>query len=572
MENNSTPINIVIKADNQAIAMNLATILSNGTFSNKDQWTGSYNGKEVNVYLRLPGQIPISSPQTVTHALIISIEDLSNENVLQEALVYSQARRGIPFRYVTGSESLADHQSDFAALYVKPAEVDNTFRSKLLDEIINYDVKLYGAYEKHLSGAASADALVNLCKELNHDLNQEEANGVVLIHGSSGSITFEDFRNFWYLGRFNFNTYKGFSQIESKVGAFVRQGSKLFNEFIQKNLGSQSTSSDFTGKIDIGTDEDIEHGLGLSTHIKLGKDADSILANLPSSVTHSPLVYSLKFTLDDAESALNAAATLNELKELLNMIPQYSDAANAGVSFEIRSQNENVFIDVILSGMLGDVVLTQLNQFNLSAIEFSGSFHMEAFTAFKLTDALNLSVEEIIEKLVKVQVKSEGGYNNIKSIAYALFSAYSSMCKEMIPVKYRPLLQLIKLLGVIRKTEFVFKYDATEVKNILIEVLEEAHVSQLTSSFGALESNIVAISGLQIANDTLKNVQMMVPGMLENMKPMIAMVLEPYMDTLKSINFDKIGINFILPSARLFLEYEISLPGLKEFIHEQVLS
>ena len=59
---------------------------------------------------------------------------------------------------------------------------------------------------------------------------------------------------------------------------------------------------------------------------------------------------------------------------------------------------------------------------------------------------------------------------------------------------------------------------------------------------------------------------------IDNFKPMIDSVIEPFKPALEALDLDKIGVYTCAPKMRVFSKIFIHLPGLTAFVHEKILN
>jgi len=163
---------------------------------------------------------------------------------------------------------------------------------------------------------------------------------------------------------------------------------------------------------------------------------------------------------------------LNQLKEMVGeMVPPIKQALNMGLEINIRNVNTSVFIDLSVSGMIGQQVQATFSQVNLNNVGFSGNANFHFNTGFVPTMLLTKTLEEVIQAATNLKIEGNGEFYNVKTILNAAINIMMSSAGGHIPNKLKPLIMLLKSCCALRKYDFNLKYDAKTLMNLIIEAI-----------------------------------------------------------------------------------------------------
>jgi hypothetical protein len=568
----STLINIVVWAESREDASKIATALTSGSETQDGVFVGTHNATSVTAYLRYPGGEATSAPQGITDILIVSVSGSSSQH-LTDASSYVNLRKGIPFKFFTSSEDLTEVAKSLTAEFLPYSDVTSSeTREKLISSVNNLEATLVNAFnalDLNKNGFITAEELVQASSTLGHTLNHEESKIIANTLSTDGNISFGKFKQWWIMGRGDFNTFRRLVAVELSVGNLIKKSSQVFNDYVEKLTKETEGANDvsYVGRINLGpTTPDFETGFGVDVDLAGGKDFENILSVSPDYFKTSPITYGLEIKVKDDQAGALIKQTLEGLREMANMIPQAQEVFNLGLTVNVRHVGTSVFVDFSLGGVLADQVLQSISQFNFEQLNFAGTGSFSAFTGLRLSDLLTGTVEDLINRVTLFKVESHSEFSNTKNLAYALSSVYTQF-KHQVPHKMRPFIGLIKLFGAIRNFSYEFTYDSDEFAKTVKEVLG-AFGGKMLGSSEEMSSDVV-VQGL---NSQLQGFQGMGLGMIGQFKPMLDGFLESFKPSLQQVNFDRISMFTSIPKMKMYYKASLHLPGVSAFLLENILN
>jgi hypothetical protein len=564
---NASSINIVVWAETRDKAAELAAIFTSGS-ENNEEWSGVSGNSELKAYIRYPAGFVLSSPKNNTDVLIVQISG-KESSFLEEARNYINQRKAIPFKYVASSEDLSDWAKEQGAEFFLESEVSSdSNRQKIVKSVVDLEESLRKAFDGldlNKNGFITADELVQASSSLGHQLNAEESKIIANTLSTDGNISFAKFKSWWIMGRGDFNTFRRVVQVEMKVGGLIKKSSELFNQSVAE-LKNQSTSGNdnYLGKINIGPVEDFESGIGFNMDIAAGKDCEEILSSLPDFFKTSPLSYGIEIKTQNEEASANLKQTLEQLNEMFAGMPQIDQVKSAGVNWNFRAVGSSLFIDIFFSGMIADQVGQSMGLFNFEQLNFSGSANASLFSGLKITDLVQGSLPDIISKICQFKVEGHSEFNGLKVLSMAISSFYKTLIQNSpYSSKFKPLVNLVKLIGAFRSLSYEFKYDSKEFFDVIKELLHDV----IHGFTGMPHSSVQETFSMQ-----LEMYQGMGSQMIDGYKPMAEPFLEPYKPTLTSINFDRLSLFVVIPKMKMYYKNNLHLTGLNAFVNEKILN
>jgi hypothetical protein len=540
-------VNIIVWSECRSDAAKLAAEITGGSESPSNTWSGVHEGVSVSAFIRCQNESITASPAGITDVLVLYVAGDGHD----AAKSYVGARKGIPFKYVTSSQDLSAWAQENEVEFIPHSDLKSNIK-RIVDSSRNLDTTLRSAFEKldlNKNGFITADELVQASSGLGHEINSEDAKRIATTLSEDGNVPFDQFKKWWIMGRGDFNLFRKVVELEMSVGNLVKKGSKAFNDFL--DAATNSHDSGYVGKMDIGAVKNFGQGLGFSMDLAGGKDAEEILNFFPDYYKSSPMVYALEIHTNDENTGALLVQVLQGFSGMLSMIPQVAQFLNAGLSLNFRHVGKSVFIDVSLGGMIGDQIIGQYSHFNFSNVNFSGRGSMVIFSELKPTDLLTNTIDELLAKLLNFKLQSQSEFSNVKLLANALYAGYMGVSSNNLHVAQ--FVGLIKLLGTIKEFGYEFKYDSDELASLIKE-------------------EFIPHGALMMATEKLQGLQAIVQMSLEQFKPMIDSVLEPYKAPLAGIDFDRIGISSSVGVMKMFYKTTLHLPGLTQFVRENFLS
>ena len=79
---------------------------------------------------------------------------------------------------------------------------------------------------------------------------------------------------------------------------------------------------------------------------------------------------------------------------------------------------------------------------------------------------------------------------------------------------------------------------------------------------------LIGTNKYEEANNILIQYQLTAASMIEQVKPMVDMFIEPWKTPRRIVNFERIGIISSIPKLKIFLNASLHLPGITAFLTE----
>ena len=558
---NASLINIVVWAENRDNAAQLAS-----TFTGAEEvnavWSGESEGSSIKAYVRYPGSASEASPTGNTDVLVVSIS--AESAFLDDAKAYVSSRKAIPFKFVTSSDDLSALAKELESEFVTSSEIGAS-KGKFVTAVTQLEATLrnaFAALDFNKNGFITSEELVKASSSLGHELNSEEANLIVSTLSKDGNINFANFKSWWVMGRGDFNLFRRLVQLELSVGGLVKQGSNLFNDYVNKLQGVNTTDDAYVGRFNVGPTEDFEAGIGLSMDIAAGQDFDGIFNLMPDYIKSSPISYGLELKVTNESAGAMIKQTLDGLNEMASAIPQVEGVKQAGLQINVRHVGLSVFVDFTVGGALSDMAMQQISQFNFEQLNFAGTGNSSLFFGVKINDLLTGTVEQIVSKLIQFKIQSHSEFSGVKRILGAVTEMIKAASGHL-PRKAKKMMDLIRLFGAIRSIGYEFKYDAKEIESIVKDAIGD---------IGGDMVGVPAESALPAFEGQLNGMQYMGMSMIDSFKPMIESVIEPFKPALEALDLDRVGIYVCAPKLKVFTKNFVHLPGLTAFVHEKILN
>ena len=557
---NASLINIVVWAESRDSAAQLAS-----TFTGAEEvnavWSGVSEGSSIKAYVRYPGSASEASPIGNTDVLVVSI--CAESAFLDEAKFYVSSRKAIPFKFVTSSDDLSDLAKELGSDFITSSEIGAS-KVKFVTAVTQLDATLrsaFSALDLNNNGFITSEELVKASSSLGHELNSEEAHLIVSTLSKDGNINFTSFKSWWVMGRGDFNLFRRLVQLELSVGGLMKQGSNLFNDYVNKLQVVDTSEDTYVGRFNVGPTEDFEAGIGLSMEIAAGQDFDAIFNLMPDYLKSSPFCYGLELRVTDEAAGAMIKQTLDGLNDMASAVSQVDQIKQAGLQVNVRHVGLSVFIDCSFGGSLSDIAMQYIDLFNINQLNFAGIGNSSLFSGIKINDLLTGNMSHIISKLVQLKIQSHSEFSGIKRILGALPGIAKAFDKHM-PIQVKQFFEFLRLLGAIRSIGYEFKYDAKEIESLAKDLLGDfakGKTEEPEESALPFEGQLNAMQNMGVAT-------------IDNFKPMIDSVIEPFKPALEALDLDKIGVYTCAPKMRVFSKVFIHLPGLTAFVHEKILN
>lgn len=556
MESNTKHINVVVYGESEQDAISLIEKVTGGTIDGNGISSGTFNDVALKGYIRYPNSVPKSSPQCVTDILIVHLS--SNDSINYASVKsYIDNRRGIPFKFLVSESDLNDTAKHFDVDFLDL----NTFGSadvnaKIITSALTLEETLKNVFNKidtNNNGVINKDEIIQVSAELGHPLNDEDAREIIKSLSNTGSLNFAQFKQWWIMGRSDFNSFRKLVEIELTLHKFISKSKATFNTYLEKlqKEGEAVSNAEIGlyGRVQITPETDFEDGISVNAHLTAGNDCTELFQSLPSHLRESPVSFGIQLHLKNADEGKNVIEVLHGVKEmLLGMIPQFKQAVDNGVNISFRHTGESVYIDVTYVGPFADQFFNIISMFDFSTLNFSGGSDFHIASQLSVGDILTDSFDQLHAKLTNLKIEGKGEYSQIKNVFMFIINTLSSISCGNVPKKLKAFIYLLKLASIVRKLDFNFKYDASIVHELIVGLYG-------TDSNGEeryqIESKRWSEQTQPHINVMYSNISMMAGGFLEQFKPFI-----------QALNLDNISIYACSPIVKLHLKINLIVNGL----------
>ena len=478
MNSNKIKINTIIWALNLEKAKEISNKFTNSTCDNKNIFSKNFNNFSLNTFVRSPLTIPTSSPSGITDVIIIYISSNKSDEI-DEAKKYLDYRTGIPIKILTSEEEYIEEAKYLDCIYMNIDQVTLEGRELILKEAYKFEETLLNCFKKFdikKNGLISVNELINVSGELGYNLQFDDAETIVdsLAEEKSGNISFNEFKKWWVIGKSDFHTFRRLCKAGITINKLINKSSIHFNNYL-KNLKKQSkeiSQEEVTqdNNFNIHPKQNFENGCGIFIETITGIDAREVIKLCPDYIKNSPLGFSLKIYLSSTESAIEMVKMLNSI--VYPLLHNSPEILGTGIEIHFRSSQNFVIAELVLSGILADLLLGKLSEINLSDLNMnaSGTFHI--FSEIKIQDLLNSPPFELFNKLMHLKF-----HLNIKT--FNLRKALSTLCTTLengieegiLPIIIKDYLMIIKTSLIIKNLSLDIIYDVPNSKDLIVSTI-----------------------------------------------------------------------------------------------------
>jgi len=310
-------------------------------------------------------------------------------------------------------------------------------------------------------------------------------------------------------------------------------------------------------KLDIRPEANFTSGIEFEQHSRFGTDYDTEVKNMSNENKSAAVVFGLKFTLTDPSVGPAAVAALNQLLEMGDSIDQVKKAKEEGSSVSFRHEGSNLYVNVEVTEKTAEMLQSfpLWDKLNLSKTVFSGRSDLKVSSGFDPTQLLTAQIEDFAEMLSNFKVEGNGNFEELHHVLDVLRQVVSPYL-ELLGVKEKHLnmgWNVVNLLKAVVSWGFEFRYDASVIKKVALELLG-------VSGTGELGSGMV------------NQYQGQSNEYLEMAKQMAPMFLGPFLETLRGVNLGSYHAFVMVPRVRVHLEYGLNFPTLNTWLNTQFLS
>lgn len=634
MDNYSKHVNVLIWAFKKESALKVLNDITKSQYSKEDSKNcieiDNYNVKYkkicdnnsyksdyyINFYIRYNNQQKKVAPEDLIDIIILST-DKTSYGLAKE---YLDTRKSIPFKYVTGYDFSDNNKENttFNNKLVFVESIENN--SSILENGIQYSLALKDVFNKidiDNSGYLDRNEIIKASKELNHDLSDGDANEIISIMGKEGKISFTSFKHWWYLGRFDFSSFRSLISLKVKVSKFLDD--KFFNNLTSYSSGflfddNELNKEDFNNNKDYSMNSKISiypveeedrknHKTSVNLHLSLGHEFDKIKENFPSYYNEA-LIIGIEIPLKN-NAKINNITNVNELNvndnyktlEKINLlIKNYLFDNNQGILSELYSEQ-----GVVLNSRLnGDIAIIEIvfggpiGEYLMNIVEKSLNYNIK-----KDLSKNNESKNDSSNKLPKIKKDLDFYLNNYSGHLDAHIS--SKFCfKSMFEDRNQNFLNLAKealKVNIEEKSNFKSLYFLIKSAFVLCKKLmtnnncnnNKSYYEKLIKKFESIVKSMKAISiikdfdiSINYDVDELYNLfpdsfkeTLLVPlnmlfaplfGLYDSCNP--KNILKDSFDIIEKCDLDKLSIFIYTPVLRFLLKASFIIEGLNTLINK----
>lgn len=329
---------------------------------------------------------------------------------------------------------------------------------------------------------------------------------------------------------------------------------------LASNTDPSKLVSDQNCTFEVSPENVTPNGLGVEVDVISGTEFDKKNPCLPMVVRDSLCNVSLELVGKSEEEANNMHKALRELREqYLPMLEAFEDGSKM-FSLSLSQDKCSVFVDATINGQYGEVLQSAFKNLHVEQHNYNLSEKLKFQTNLSLTDLLTEepNPENVTSKLFQFALSSKGRFTNLRVFFHLIreFSKYVKRDKQkqaciMIST-------FLNLMTCFTNTNCKFNFGAEEINDTLWSMVDSylgGTDNRKTYLQGFLETWSLSMFPMGLA-------------MLENFRSFY----EPYINTMKGINFDRISAQITLPWARTEVNAIAFLTGLTKVVEDRVLN
>lgn len=325
-----------------------------------------------------------------------------------------------------------------------------------------------------------------------------------------------------------------------------------------ENFDSNRGYSENNVKFDFSPTNDESNGVGLKLNIFAGNSFDENNTNLPLTVRDNPLTGAIELQAKSPEQANDLLALLKNAKDMLENMGLI-EMLNQQMKFDLSFSKDgaSVFVDFVIGGNLGEAIIHRIRSLNLSKFNYSFTDSIRVQTNLNISEVWkNPDLDNIINKLSTFTVQGDAKLLNFRTIFHFIKEAVVYAKDDQKKKNVHLLSSGLLILSCFESLGLELKYDSKDLKGNVMELLDDY-----------LEGEGSSQAFIGMGNDQWVNGLLpMGLQMIQSIAPMFTSLGD-----FSSINFDKISFELLAPGARLEVKLDLLLPGLTEFVAENVL-
>jgi hypothetical protein len=554
MESCTNQVNVVIYGLSEDLARSTAELFGTKQ-SGVDIWEGKHNGTTVKTYIRWFGGVPTQTPKGVTDVLIVSCA-----SCLETVCKYVDQRRGIPQKYLVSDFDLKEDAQNLKVDYLTMSDLKSNV-GKIVDSALTLNETLRNVFSKidlDGDGSLTYDEIIKASSELNHVLNDEDAKEIAKTLSSDGKINFDQFKQWWVMGRADLRAFRRLVALEMKVNHFLKSSSgitvtTMFEKLKKETEEAAAQETSLDNRVNVVPVTDFESGTAIRLHLNLGNSFDSLNENIGKSGTVG--ILSLEFKLKNPEVGKVVIETLTQLKEMAkSFIPDAESIIDKDAVVSFRQVGDSVFVDVSYEGENADSLCFFISMIGANSVNFSGQSDLHICSKVSPVDLLTTSFDNVIENGSNLRIEAHGEYSHLRNLvnfAQGIVESFGANCCSGGFNLCKPICGVAQLLCASRKIDFGLKYDSEALAKFILQTIKEAKQDG---------------SQYEKARNRWAETQAKINGGVEGGRMMAGMFVTPFIPAITNINWDNISVSFRSQLLRAHVKLSLGIRGLTDFV------
>lgn len=471
MHSNSR-VNIVVVSDTEENSKDLAERICITKINEADIWHEHREGVDINTYVRWPNCIITAAPIGITDILLAYISK-PNEDSWNYIKSYIDERKSIPYKYIISSSDLSKEANELGLDFIKLEELkERGKKDELIKAAINEERTLRDVFNRldlDKDGAINELEILSVSKALNHPLNDEDAKEIIKLLSNQGKIFYDKFKQWWVMGRTDFNSFRRLVQLELFFSALAFTKKKIDNYFKPIINEAKNTFTEDTrmGMINIQPDCDgFDSKTSIGCHFTLGKDFDDISKTLPSYYTNSTVNLGIELYLRNDNDGPKVLEIINALKDDLyknNELIQW--LIDNVIKINIRHVGNSIYLDISPKAGIDDQTQSQLSTWDLFSMAYAGNLDCHISSKLSAFDLHNSGAEIIIKQLSHIKLEAKAEYPSQKNIVdYLIYSSLDSISNEYIKF-------ILKFIGSTKTYNLNFQYEPKTLQQMILDAI-----------------------------------------------------------------------------------------------------
>jgi len=344
---------------------------------------------------------------------------------------------------------------------------------------------------------------------------------------------------------------KTVSGIKKLVTAFE----KCITEF---TIDEKSKSENKT-KFNFSSVSGESNGVGLSVELSSGDEFNKQNPNLPLTVRDNMLTATVEFYAQNKEGAEEIIRAFEKAKEMAGQYGLLAELDKVGITVTFSHENTSVFVDFTIGGIFGEGLINRFRSLNLDRFNFSLRDTFKIMTNVNIKDLWDKpDIKKVIDDLSKLSISGEAQLLNIRGFLHLIREISKVIPTEKGKKAGHMISYGLLILSTFENLGIDIQFDSEELKKVGYEIVAKTFLNVEQEQLEGMVSSF---------DDSLADALIPLGAIIGPIQPM----MEPFMEGLNNINFDKISAEIVVPAVRTELKANIFLPGFTDFLVKNVL-